>query len=141
MSAASALALAYAAGIRHARHSPHGTDPATSLNRRAQSASTTNSPLGERILMLLRENGPTRLAELRKELPDVRGSSVSDALTELRGKDRVEPASRGVWQLPAKPRTATEHPHGSCPYGPAAPRRGCGRCHGRTTLPAPRFLE
>lgn len=56
------------------------------------------SVLRDKILDLLAD-GPKSLKDLRAALPDVSSTSVSNAITGLRGKGRVAPVSRGVWQL------------------------------------------
>jgi hypothetical protein len=68
----------------------------------AQPTGTGGPNLADRIVKLLGKNGATPVKELREQLPDVLGSSVSDALTALLAKGRVERVSRGVWQLPGQ---------------------------------------
>ncbi|WTX00948.1 hypothetical protein OG216_46835 (plasmid) [Streptomycetaceae bacterium NBC_01309] len=72
----------------------------------AHPAPSGGPSLGDRIVRLLGQNGATPVKRLREQLPDVLGSSVSDALTVLHDKGRVERASHGVWQLPGKPAPA-----------------------------------
>lgn len=68
----------------------------------AQPAASGGPNLGDRIVRLLGKNGATHVKQLREQLSDVLGSSVSDALTALLAKGSVERASRGVWQLPGQ---------------------------------------
>ncbi|MFX4293604.1 hypothetical protein [Streptomyces bohaiensis] len=44
-------------------------------------------------------DGPKSVKDLRQALPDVSRGSITNALTALREHGRVEPVSRGVWQL------------------------------------------
>ncbi|WP_338316477.1 hypothetical protein, partial [Streptomyces bohaiensis] len=44
-------------------------------------------------------DGPKSVKDLREALPDVSRGSITNALTALREHGRVEPVSRGVWQL------------------------------------------
>jgi hypothetical protein len=62
--------------------------------------------LTDRVLELLRD-GPMSVKALREAL-DATPTSVSNTLTNLRDAGRVEPVSRGVWQLATTPAPETD---------------------------------